>query len=602
MKRSHLWLLPLTGFLIGLSLRLFRLTALPPWTDECATIAFSLGNSFLGVPLNAIISADVLLEPLQLRSDAVPGDVVRHLMAESTHPPLYFLLSHFWMKLWGADKVLWSARSLSAILGALTVPAMYFWAKRTFHSPKIARFAAGLMALSPFAVFLSQEARHYTLAILLAIASLYCCTVAIEALTERRRLPKRWICTWILVNGVGIAVHYFFGFVPLIQGLVFAGYWLLGSPPRRDLAWRGVGVAALGTAVAGAVWIPVWRRFAGSDLTDWVSDGGGGFDALGRTLAWLVSMLVMLPLDVLGLPIWAIALSGILLLGAIVLWFRVLFLSKNCHTNSILKKRDLVRKNSENLKTILLFGKNLVYLYSKNNQHTDKSSFRSNSNTQKNSGFKNTKILSKNINIALSNLSFINLYLIISISIFLIITYLFGKDLTLAPRFFFPILPVFILFAAYHLKQTPHLNPQKLGILTILALLGSISVTFNLSYLQNHRGDRLAQFIAQTSDVPIIITTTHKHHGQTGRLQAIAWELNQLQFPQPTRYLLAHKAPDLNPTQTVEDAISQLSRPFDLWTTNFHAAEISDDLNCEEADEDDFPDINGYRYDLFRCR
>ncbi|CDN15023.1 hypothetical protein RintRC_6249 [Richelia intracellularis] len=39
-------------FVIGLGLRLINLTGKPPWTDEFSTLVFSLGNSFLNVPLN----------------------------------------------------------------------------------------------------------------------------------------------------------------------------------------------------------------------------------------------------------------------------------------------------------------------------------------------------------------------------------------------------------------------------------------------------------------------------------------------------------------------------------------------------------------------
>ncbi|MFO8041108.1 MAG: glycosyltransferase, partial [Sodalinema sp.] len=57
------------------------------------------GNSFLEVPLNEFISPQQLLEPLQRSSTAGLGDVWQHLMSESTHPPLYFLLNHLWLLL-----------------------------------------------------------------------------------------------------------------------------------------------------------------------------------------------------------------------------------------------------------------------------------------------------------------------------------------------------------------------------------------------------------------------------------------------------------------------------------------------------------------------
>ncbi|MDC0835355.1 glycosyltransferase family 39 protein, partial [Geitlerinema sp. CS-897] len=304
--------------LLGLALRFARLTALPPWTDECATIAFSLGNSFLDVPLDRAIPPDILMQPLQPRPDATVADVVNHLMSESTHPPLYFILAHYWMRWFGGDNVLLAARSLSAILGTLAVPAIYALAFRTYRSVIVAQLAAVVMAVSPFGVFLAREARHYTLAVLVAIASLYCFVVAVEAIFQHKPLSPKVSIPWILINGFGIAVHYFFGLVPLSQALVLVGIWLTHTSHRRSLAWRGIAIAALGTTLSGVAWIPVWREVSQSNLTDWVYDGGIGIDALLRAIAWLLSMLLMFPLDILTLPLWIIIPSSLAFLVSLI--------------------------------------------------------------------------------------------------------------------------------------------------------------------------------------------------------------------------------------------------------------------------------------------
>jgi uncharacterized membrane protein len=84
---------------VGSSLRFTHLTAKSPWTDEFSTVVFSLGNSFQSVPLDRAITADVLLQPLQPNFEAGIADVIHHLVTESNHPPLYFILAHLWMKL-----------------------------------------------------------------------------------------------------------------------------------------------------------------------------------------------------------------------------------------------------------------------------------------------------------------------------------------------------------------------------------------------------------------------------------------------------------------------------------------------------------------------
>jgi uncharacterized membrane protein len=80
---------------VGISLRLMRLTAKTPWTDEFATIVFSLGHSFRTVPLDQAISIDVLLKPIQPDPSTGIGDVIHYLLKQSNHPPLYFVLPLF---------------------------------------------------------------------------------------------------------------------------------------------------------------------------------------------------------------------------------------------------------------------------------------------------------------------------------------------------------------------------------------------------------------------------------------------------------------------------------------------------------------------------
>lgn len=119
-------------------------------------------------------------------------------------------------------------------------------------------------------------------------------------------------------------------------------------------------------------------------------------------------------------------------------------------------------------------------------------------------------------------------------------------------------------------------QPKQVFSLGLVALVGSLSVVTNLSYLQNHRGDRLAEMIQNTSDVPVVLATTHKHHGQTGRLQAIAWELRRLNFSPPLAVALAHPDEQHYPTDVLAQELATLSPPFDVWYVNFHAPQVGD--------------------------
>src|SRR5919204_4501936 len=85
-------------------------------------------------------------------------------------PPLYYVLAWLWSKLFGTGEV--GLRSLSALFGTLTVPAAYL-AARELASRRAGTIAAGLVAVNPYLIWYSQEARSYALFALLSAWAFY---------------------------------------------------------------------------------------------------------------------------------------------------------------------------------------------------------------------------------------------------------------------------------------------------------------------------------------------------------------------------------------------------------------------------------------------
>jgi uncharacterized membrane protein len=195
LRKYHFILLSI-WIVLGTILRFSNLAAKPPWADEWATLVFSLGNSFLIIPLEKIISLNTLIEPLQLRETISLGNVINNLLTESTHPPIYFVLTHLWLKIFSTQDGLvsvYSARSLSALLGVIGIPAIFALTRFVSGSLMSGQIAAALMAFSPYGVYLAQETRHYTLAILLVIASLACLVSTIKHLEKKQLIPFKII-------------------------------------------------------------------------------------------------------------------------------------------------------------------------------------------------------------------------------------------------------------------------------------------------------------------------------------------------------------------------------------------------------------------------
>ena len=147
---------------------------------------------------------------------------------EST-PHLYYTLAWLWEKVAGDGEG--ALRSLSALFGIATVPVAYLAARELFR-PTVALAAAALVAVNPWLVWYSQEARAYALLVLLSAAALL--------FLLRRNLPL-----WALFSALAVLTHYFAAFLVAPMGL-----WLLWT--RRDrAALAACGAAALvGVALA----------------------------------------------------------------------------------------------------------------------------------------------------------------------------------------------------------------------------------------------------------------------------------------------------------------------------------------------------------------
>lgn len=545
-------LLLLVWVSIGICIRLTQLTAKPPWTDEFSTLVFSLGNSFRSVPLNQAIALDVLLQPLQPNPTAGVTEVVEHLLTESNHPPLYFVLAHWWMQLWSLDRIglvsVWAARSLSALLGAAAIPAIYALSWLAFRSGLISQITAAMMAISPYGIFLAQEARHYTLAILWVIASLCCLVVAIRHLQQQTSLPI-WVgVCWIGINFLGISTHYFFCFTLSVEALVLVVLrWhhrtLASSYPQ--FSWRQIYIVAVGTLIGCLVWLPMFlQNNYGGELTDWIQSeqrpGIAWLNPIFQVVAAWVTMLCLLPVEASTLPV--IVASGIVMM-LFLLW-ALPQLSRGFKTQ--------LQQLETRLMT-LVFAR-LVYS---------------------------------------------------AIALFLVFTYGFGIDLTRGARYNFVYFPAVIVLLGASLAVCWN-NPRQIGtgktsvaLIWLMGLLGGLTVVYNLGYQKYYRPDLLVQLIQNQSRLPVLVATTHKTHVQTGEMMGIAREFKISGSTATLHFLLVHQQQDPQTSAVaLQQTLNQLPRPIDLWLVNFQAPA---QLNECIFDSESWQSVDGYNYKLYHC-
>jgi mannosyltransferase len=122
---------------------------------------FAIGKDSLWI--DEVLSANICREGLAaiLRASTT-------LDAMNLHPPVYHLILRSWMLVFGqSDPAL---RSLSAIFGTVSVLLVYCVGTELFDR-KTGLVAASLLAISPFAIYYSREARPYSLLMLLTLTS-----------------------------------------------------------------------------------------------------------------------------------------------------------------------------------------------------------------------------------------------------------------------------------------------------------------------------------------------------------------------------------------------------------------------------------------------
>ena len=172
------------------------------------------------------------------------GDLLR-IIAEDVHVPLYHVLLRTWRLLLGPDVE--TARLLSLVFLLAAVPVFYAVARKVLSTPW-ALFALVVFSCSPFLQWYGNEARMYSMLVLVTLVSQYCFMTVVD--TGRR---SAWI-GYAASAVVGVYTHYFFAFVLLAQGIYVLLMWR--RLPRTAVV-RMAGVAAL----VGAAYLPWFLYF-----------------------------------------------------------------------------------------------------------------------------------------------------------------------------------------------------------------------------------------------------------------------------------------------------------------------------------------------------
>lgn len=272
---------------------------------------------FIGLILLLILALGAVFRVVNLASDSIwldeaysiqfahlpsASQVISETATSDVHPPLYYLLLHYWVGLFGDTE--FSVRLLSAICGLLAILALYMVAALLFDRTT-ALLGALLLALSQFHIGFSQEARMYSLLALLALLSSYF-FLKLLARNSLVVLLAYVVCTSLLTY-----THVYSFFIIIAQNLfLFSLYFFNRELFKRTLVlWL---VAQVAVALLFLPWLFVLiRQFTRVRQGFWIPRPPLAF--IGQTLleyagSWrlaaLLFPLMLLPIVLLWQRVW----------------------------------------------------------------------------------------------------------------------------------------------------------------------------------------------------------------------------------------------------------------------------------------------------------
>jgi mannosyltransferase len=208
------------------------------------------------------------------------ADPSRHLgqvgLADGGNFALYYLLLHVWLRFGSSDAYV---RILSVIPAVIAVACIYILGRRLFGT-RAGTIAAFALALNPFFIAYAQEARGYSLLLLLSIIS----TLFFVRLVQQRG-SRLDVLLYVIASVLMVYTHLLGIFVLAAHAVALLFF------DKHLVPWRTIALAAVSIAVllvplayfayrhgaAGIAWIP---PLSAGTVFEFLKTFAGGFPLL----------------------------------------------------------------------------------------------------------------------------------------------------------------------------------------------------------------------------------------------------------------------------------------------------------------------------------
>jgi mannosyltransferase len=221
------------GFALAAMVALRFLTTSELWLDETLTV------NIASRPVPELLAA--------LRSDG--------------HPPLFYLLLHGWMLIFGEGN--FAVRALSGVFSVTSLVTIWFIARR-LGGREVAWTATLLLGVSPFAVRYATETRMYSLLVLLTLLAILAYLRVIERPTIMRLIALG------LLTGLLLLTHYWAFFLITVAGTIVLSTAVWGR--HREQARRALVAMVLGSLLF-VPWVPSFLHQMAHTGTPWGEPG-----------------------------------------------------------------------------------------------------------------------------------------------------------------------------------------------------------------------------------------------------------------------------------------------------------------------------------------
>ncbi|MDZ8051615.1 MAG: hypothetical protein RMX68_006205 [Aulosira sp. ZfuVER01] len=313
-RRLYLHYLCLAGAIIlGASLRFWNLDLKPLWMDEVITAIFSMGNNYNNLPLDVLFPLERVPEIFTFKPGITYAQIANNLATQSTHPPLFFCGMYSWLE-WinpFCQACVQELRLLPALFGVGAIAAIYAVNNIAF-SPAAGIVGALLIAVSPFAVYLSQEARHYTIPMFLITLALLG-LLQIQRDIFQNKTIRIWVwLLWTVVNIIGLYVHYFFvlAFIAEILTLLVLMNWGKAKLLNKRKILLVLILSTSTVLISFIPWLLVIVSHSNFSQTNWLPTPNNIAPIYQTLISWVL-MVIALPVE--NQPLAIAAMYGFLM-------------------------------------------------------------------------------------------------------------------------------------------------------------------------------------------------------------------------------------------------------------------------------------------------